>query len=393
MFRVLLLLLAFILLCFFCITRCSPEIERDVLTNANATLLAENQQGNIVATIDGRDVLLTGQVNTEEEREHILDAIRKTTGVRVVDHTLALTPKAFPRPEPMIVATEPEPESVAEVMEPEPIQEVAPEPEPKPEPEVETVYIEPGLPLSQLYVSISKEDDQYNLGGYLEDESSKKILLDQLGNQYKINSNLKTTKLEGTWPDNWSSIIAQVINKLSKLDNGLATIKPNGINISGKAADHKIRDAIEKQLRDFIPSSWAMNFDIDIPLSETSIACETDIQNLLNQGTINFRLNSSKISNESTELLDSIIGNIKTCSQAKFLIEGHTDYIGNKDYNQQLSEWRAEAVKDYLVSKGISAERITTKGYGEMRPIAKNSTIEGRSQNRRIEFVVLGESQ
>ncbi len=411
MFRVLLLLLAFFLLCYFCITHCSPEIENDVLTNANATLIAENQTENIVATVDGRDIILTGQVDTEEEKNHILDAIQNTTGVRVVDHTIALTPKPFARPEPVVVVQESEPEPIADISEPQPTepesiepQEIAavepepepqsePEPTPEAEPEIETVYIEPGLPLSKLYTSISKDAEQYNLAGYLQNESSKQSLLKQLGKQYKINDNLKLTKLESEWPASWTVVVSQVANELSKLENGLASIKPNEIIITGNANDHKIRDQIEKQLRQSIPNSWAMDFDIDIPLSETSSACETEIQNLLNQETINFRLNSADISIESTQLLDSIIGNIKTCSQAKFLIEGHTDSIGDKAYNQQLSEWRAEAVKDYLVSKGVSAQRISTKGFGETRPIAKNTTIKGRSQNRRIEFVVLGESQ
>ena len=70
-------------------------------------------------------------------------------------------------------------------------------------------------------------------------------------------------------------------------------------------------------------------------------------------------------------------------------IAGHTDSIGSEEYNQGLSERRAESVKDYLVGKGVKAHRLSSKGYGEMRPVASNDTEEGRAENRRVEMVVL----
>jgi len=69
-------------------------------------------------------------------------------------------------------------------------------------------------------------------------------------------------------------------------------------------------------------------------------------------------------------------------------IQGHTDNEGLPEKNLILSENRANAVRDYLISKDIDAKRLTAKGYGQMRPVAPNSTIEGRAKNRRVEFVV-----
>jgi len=68
-------------------------------------------------------------------------------------------------------------------------------------------------------------------------------------------------------------------------------------------------------------------------------------------------------------------------------IHGHTDNVGGAKKNMTLSLGRAEAVKTYIVSRGVSASRITTKGYGFTKPIADNSKAEGRAKNRRIEFV------
>jgi len=71
------------------------------------------------------------------------------------------------------------------------------------------------------------------------------------------------------------------------------------------------------------------------------------------------------------------------------VIEGHTCWIGTEKYNQGLSERRAKSVRDYLVKKGVSAERLSAVGFGETQPMADNKTRTGRQMNRRVEFKVL----
>ena len=78
-------------------------------------------------------------------------------------------------------------------------------------------------------------------------------------------------------------------------------------------------------------------------------------------------------------------------SNVKIEIQGHTDSVGNSSSNQLLSQARAEAVRNYLISHGIQAWRIVAKGYGEIMPIATNTTKDGRARTRRIEFLILGE--
>jgi outer membrane protein OmpA-like peptidoglycan-associated protein len=73
-------------------------------------------------------------------------------------------------------------------------------------------------------------------------------------------------------------------------------------------------------------------------------------------------------------------------------VEGHTDSVGSDEYNQQLSERRADAVRDYIVQQGISAQSIEAKGFGKTDPIASNETTEGRQQNRRVELVLSGDA-
>jgi outer membrane protein OmpA-like peptidoglycan-associated protein len=79
--------------------------------------------------------------------------------------------------------------------------------------------------------------------------------------------------------------------------------------------------------------------------------------------------------------------------ESTFTVEGHTDSQGKPAFNQKLSEDRANAVRDYLVSHGIAADRITAKGYGSQRSVADNKSAEGRAENRRVEIVISPKKQ
>ena len=74
-------------------------------------------------------------------------------------------------------------------------------------------------------------------------------------------------------------------------------------------------------------------------------------------------------------------------------VDGHTDSVGSEEYNQQLSERRANSVADYLAAQGVSRSRITTHGYGETRPVATNETDAGRAQNRRVEVAIVANEE
>ena len=69
-------------------------------------------------------------------------------------------------------------------------------------------------------------------------------------------------------------------------------------------------------------------------------------------------------------------------------VDGYTDSVGSDEYNQRLSERRANSVKDYLETLGVSGSRLTAQGFGKTNPVASNDTAEGRAQNRRVELVV-----
>jgi OOP family OmpA-OmpF porin len=106
-----------------------------------------------------------------------------------------------------------------------------------------------------------------------------------------------------------------------------------------------------------------------------------------------FDFDKAVLKPEGKAKLDDLVGKLKAVNLEVVIAIGHTDSIGSKAYNQKLSVRRANAVKAYLVSKGIEANRIYTEGKGETQPIADNKTKEGRAKNRRVEIEVVGTRQ
>jgi outer membrane protein OmpA-like peptidoglycan-associated protein/Mg-chelatase subunit ChlD len=102
-----------------------------------------------------------------------------------------------------------------------------------------------------------------------------------------------------------------------------------------------------------------------------------------------FSTNQHTLSSSSTPELDFLVRLMKARPKMKVKIEGHTDNVGDVDRNLQLSDLRAEAVRQYMIRRGISRDRLYTVGYGENRPTASNDTDEGRRLNRRTEFIIM----
>jgi OOP family OmpA-OmpF porin len=103
-----------------------------------------------------------------------------------------------------------------------------------------------------------------------------------------------------------------------------------------------------------------------------------------------FDFDKSVLKPEGKAKLDDLVGKVKGINLEVIIAVGHTDAVGTDGYNQKLSVARSEAVKAYLVSKGIEKNRVYTEGKGEKQPVADNKTSEGRSKNRRVEIEVVG---
>lgn len=103
-----------------------------------------------------------------------------------------------------------------------------------------------------------------------------------------------------------------------------------------------------------------------------------------------FDFDKSVLKAEGKAKLDDLVGKIQGINLEVIIAVGHTDAVGSDSYNQKLSVRRSEAVKAYLVSKGVEKNRVYTEGKGEKQPVADNKTGEGRAKNRRVEIEVVG---
>ncbi len=103
-----------------------------------------------------------------------------------------------------------------------------------------------------------------------------------------------------------------------------------------------------------------------------------------------FDFDKATLKPEGKAKLDDLASKLNSLNLEVIIAVGHTDSVGSDAYNQKLSIRRAEAVKGYLVNKGVDAKRVYTEGKGEKQPVATNKTAAGRAQNRRVEIEVVG---
>jgi outer membrane protein OmpA-like peptidoglycan-associated protein len=136
-------------------------------------------------------------------------------------------------------------------------------------------------------------------------------------------------------------------------------------------------DVQEKKLRD--------------QLQGTGVSVSRDGSNIvLNMpGNLTFSTNSSEISPSFFSVLNSVVIVFKEYPKTAVRVAGHTDSVGDESYNLTLSQKRAQSVATYLTSQGIVPSRLQVIGYGESMPIASNESQTGRSQNRRVELVIV----
>lgn len=148
--------------------------------------------------------------------------------------------------------------------------------------------------------------------------------------------------------------------------------------VIGGVAGGLIGNKMDKQAREI---------DQALPGAEVQRVGE-GIRLVLNENAIRFNTNMSSLTLQAQQNLDKLVPILQEYPDTNIQIFGYTDSTGTPEYNLTLSQKRADTVKWYLVSKGLSPSRFSTFGYGIADPIATNETPEGRSQNRRVEFAI-----
>lgn len=125
-------------------------------------------------------------------------------------------------------------------------------------------------------------------------------------------------------------------------------------------------------------------------LSQVLQTRETARGLIVNMSDVLFGFNKYDLKPDAREKLAKVSGILLAYPNLKLQVEGYTDNVGSDEYNQKLSEERADSVRDFLVSQNVSGSNITAEGYGKTHPVADNSTSSGRAENRRVQLVVSG---
>lgn len=161
------------------------------------------------------------------------------------------------------------------------------------------------------------------------------------------------------------------------------------IRVAGVAKAGEEWSGALSRFRDGLDGGIEIDLDVYVIDTELSIdeLCERMFSEVVAE-PVSFRQSGTEIRRSSIQTLDRIADFARDCSRAVLTITGHSDATGNEISNVELSTARAQAVADYLVGRGISAERLIVAGAGSAEPIADNDTVHGRERNRRIEFGV-----
>jgi outer membrane protein OmpA-like peptidoglycan-associated protein len=155
-------------------------------------------------------------------------------------------------------------------------------------------------------------------------------------------------------------------------------------------ADRQRQEA-ESQRQEAIRQKEEMRARLLAQLNQVLQTRDTARGLIVSMPDVLFDFNKYTLKPEARERLARVSGIVLAYPDLKLQIEGYTDSIGSDEYNQTLSDKRAEAVRDYLVSSGVSINNVTAQGMGKADPVADNSTAAGRKLNRRVEMIVSGD--
>ncbi|MEI6125265.1 MAG: OmpA family protein [Pseudomonadota bacterium] len=193
-------------------------------------------------------------------------------------------------------------------------------------------------------------------------------------------SNMSKTQKGGAWGAGIGTVVGAGVGYAIGGKKGAAIGAGTGLvvgGLSGAAIGHYM-DKQEQEMRQALSNA-----------ETASIQREQDILAITFKADFMFDVNSATIKPGAYAEIDRISLVLNKYPQTKMRIEGHTDSAGSEDYNQKLSEKRAESVKNALVVRNVDPARIETIGLGESSPVASNDTESGKQQNRRVKVVII----
>jgi OmpA-OmpF porin, OOP family len=186
-------------------------------------------------------------------------------------------------------------------------------------------------------------------------------------------------------PPNWSKYVQSIISpELKQVSRGQININGNVIDLKGEVGNEAVRQQIVSDMSTRLNSTYTVNNGLRV-----GAAGQDQVDLALANRTIEFETGNATLTGSGRQVLDLLAPVLLRLPGRSFEVTGHTDALGSRPQNIALSAARADAVKRYLLAKGIAADSVTTAGVGPDRPLVSNDTAEGRSRNRRIELRVV----
>ena len=251
------------------------------------------------------------------------------------------------------------------------------------------------------FVATRSPEGLVQLRGRLGDDMTRSAVESFAAAHFGANQLYPATRIDTSLPAGWPTRVLTSLEALAILNNGVAQVTPDTLEITGVSGRPDARAEITRILTTKLKDG--AKFSLDVTYSEeldplaalpTPEECVDAINAAANERKITFAPSSTDIEAEGIKTIDKIAELLRDCQTVQIEIGGHTDSQGRESMNQQLSQSRADAVLNAIMSRRVLTSNLSAKGYGESRPIASNETEEGREANRRIEFrLVLPEEQ
>lgn len=225
------------------------------------------------------------------------------------------------------------------------------------------------------------------VSGVVPDEATRSAVVARMRELYgadRVVDQLGVDRLVA--PPNWNQHIQRLLTPdLKRVSQGQLNISGNVVELSGQVDNEVTRQQLINQMATQLNNpTYTVRDQLRIGSSG-----QAQLDAALARRTIEFETGNARLTSAGARVLDDLVPILGQFAGRRFEVIGHTDDVGQHDANMALSAARAEAVKAYLVSKGIPAADLLTSGAGPDRPVTTNTTVEGRARNRRIEFRVL----
>lgn len=187
-------------------------------------------------------------------------------------------------------------------------------------------------------------------------------------------------------PPQWSAYVQKLLSgSLKQVSHGRLSIQGNTVDIQGEVPNEAVRQQVVSEMAQALNPSYTVRNGLRVAVQEQSVMDKT-----LANRIVEFEPGSAVLRPAALPVLDDMARAMAQLQGKRFEVIGHTDGLGARAANVALSQSRAQAVKTYLVAKGIAPGLISTLGMGPDQPVAPNDSDEGRARNRRIEFRVGG---